>query len=84
MTNPTLTRSPECALGYPEACTDPTCSDPFAPCDEPLATGSLLCAQGFCDECDDQACIHECHLPDRDEDAAWLWDDDRARRRADV
>lgn len=28
MTNPTLTRSPECALGYPEACTDPTCSDP--------------------------------------------------------
>lgn len=30
------------------------------------------------------------HLPDRDttwgeaDDAAWLWDDDRARRRADV
>jgi len=23
-----LPRSPECALGYPEACTDPTCSDP--------------------------------------------------------
>jgi hypothetical protein len=41
MTNPTLTRSLECALGYPEACTDPTCSDPV-------------------------------HLPDRDEDAAWL------------
>jgi len=28
MTNPTLTRSAECALGYPEACTDPQCSDP--------------------------------------------------------
>jgi len=53
MTNPTLTRSPECALGYPEACTDPTCSDPD-------------------------------HLPDREDDAAWLWDDDVQRRRADV
>lgn len=53
--------SPECALGYHEACTDPGCTHPI-------------------------------HLPDRDdvvwsaedEDAAWLWDDRRQERRADV
>ena len=48
---------------------------------------------GQCDPevCDDPRCTSSVHLPDRDdvwsaadEDASWLAEDDRARRRGDV
>lgn len=41
------------------------------------------------DLCTDPQCTHEAHLPDRvdtwtaADEAAWLWDDDVQRRRAD-
>lgn len=50
---------------------------------------SAECLNGYWEICTDPRCEAAEHLPDRDwtevdEDAAWLWDDDRARRRADV
>lgn len=53
-------------------------------------TISPECANNYPEACTDERCEAAEHLPERDvvwsevdEDAAWLWDDDVQRRRAD-